>query len=487
MTAKKKNIEQKAQITALYCRLSVDDDRAEESNSITNQKQILADYARRNGYKNTQFFVDDGVSGTTFQRDGFQQMQKMVEDGLIGTIIVKDLSRFGRDQIEMGRLLQIVYPSLGVTFISIQEGVNTTTKTGMQLVRSSTFSTSGMPSRPARKFALSGKERPNTENPYLWSLKTVAHILSNRQYTGCAVNFKSTTVSYKVHKVIHNPVEEQQIIPAMQEPIISDEEFERVQGLLSHKRRNTRTGRRSLSAGLLYCPDCSAKLHFCVAKSLKPNQEFYRCANYNSGRGTCKIHYIRNVVLEKIVLEAVSSLADYVRCYEPVFLYFLAMQNNAEHQINLKVLRQSIDKSEQRIRQIDMAIEELVEANICGKIADERFIKMTASYEKEQKNLTASVENWKLELENAQQQEVDLRQLLRALREFTEVKQLTPELVNTLIQRIKVHSKKKVNRRNRVKVDIYFAAVGIVNIPTETESKAAMEEIQRSRKQAITT
>ena len=394
MTAKKKNIEQEAQITALYCRLSVDDDRAEESNPITNQKQILADYARRNGYKNTQFFVDDGVSGTTFQRDGFQQMQKMVEDGLIGTIIAKDLSRFGRDLIPT----------------------------------------------PTAYFRSIGRKTRNSapENPYLWSLKTLAHILSNRQYTGCAVNFKSTTVSYKVHKVIHNPVEEQQIIPDMQEPIISEEEFERVQELRSHKRRNTKTGRQSLFAGLLYCPDCGAKLHFCAAKSLKPNQEFYRCANY-----------IRNVVLEEIVLEAVSSLADYVRCYEPVFLYFLAMQNNAEHQINLKVLRQSIDKGEQRIRQIDKAIEELFEANICGKITDERFIKMTASYEKEQKNLTASVENWKLELENAQQQ--------------------------------------KVNGRNRVKVDIYFTAVEIVNIPTETEMKAAMEELQRSRKQAITT
>lgn len=221
------------------------------------------------------------------------------------------------------------------------------------------------------------------------------------------------------------------------------------------------SGKQSPFASLLYCPDCGAKLHLCTAKSLKPNQEFYRCANYNSGRGTCKIHYIRNVVLEKIVLEAVSSLADYVRCYEPVFLYFLAMQNNAEHQINLKVLRQSIDKGEQRIRQIDKAIEELFKANICGKITDKRFIKMTASYEKEQKNLTASVENWKLELKNAQQQEVDLRQLLRAPREFTEVKQLTPELVNTLIQRIEVHSKEKVNGRNRVKVDIYFTAVGM--------------------------
>lgn len=247
------------------------------------------------------------------------------------------------------------------------------------------------------------------------------------------------------------------------------------------------SGRQSLFAGLLYCPDCGAKLHFCAAKSLKPNQKFYRCANYNSGRGTCKIHYICNVVLEKIVLEAVSSLADYVRCYKSVFLYFLAMQNNAEHQINLKVLRQSIDNGEQRIRQIDKAIEELFEANISGKITDERFVRMTANYEKEHKNLTASVENWKLELENAQQQEVDLRQLLRALREFTEVKQLTPELVNALIQRIEGHSKEKVNGRNRVKVDIYFTAVGMVNIPTETEMKAAMEEIQRSRKQAITT
>ena len=125
------------------------------------------------------------------------------------------------------------------------------------------------------------------------------------------------------------------------------------------------------------------------------------------------------------------------------------MQNNAEHQINLKVLRQSIDKGEQRIRQIDKAIEELFEANISGKITDERFVRMTANYEKEQKNLTASVENWKLELKNAQQQ--------------------------------------KVNERNRVKVDIYFTAVGMVNIPTETKMKAAMEEIQRSRKQAITT
>ena len=104
------------------CRLSVDDDnKDEESNSITNQKQILQDYARKEGFANTMFFVDDGVSGTTFQRPNFMRMERMAENGEIGTIIVKDLSRFGREQVEMGRLTQVVYPSLGIRFIAIQE------------------------------------------------------------------------------------------------------------------------------------------------------------------------------------------------------------------------------------------------------------------------------------------------------------------------------------------------------------------------------
>ena len=104
-------------ITALYCRLSVEDIKddknnkrrnIDESNSISNQKQILSDYAKKHGYTNTMFFVDDGISGTSFDRSDFNRMQRMVEEGKIGTIIVKDLSRFGREHIEGGRLAEIV-------------------------------------------------------------------------------------------------------------------------------------------------------------------------------------------------------------------------------------------------------------------------------------------------------------------------------------------------------------------------------------------
>ena len=130
-------------ITALYCRLSVEDikddkgnkkSKEDESNSIANQKQILLDYCKKHNYTNTMFFVDDGISGTSFERTDFQRMQRMAEEGKICRIIVKDLSRFGREQVEAGRLTQIVYPSLGITFISIQENVNSTTGEGMEML-----------------------------------------------------------------------------------------------------------------------------------------------------------------------------------------------------------------------------------------------------------------------------------------------------------------------------------------------------------------
>ena len=108
----KKQAENTVKISALYCRLSQDDGRDGESNSISNQKAILSQYAKEHGYLHPEFFVDDGISGTTFDRPDFQRMQRMAENGEIGAIIVKDLSRFGRETIEMGRLTQVVYPSL---------------------------------------------------------------------------------------------------------------------------------------------------------------------------------------------------------------------------------------------------------------------------------------------------------------------------------------------------------------------------------------
>lgn len=294
------------------------------------------------------------------------------------------------------------------------------------------------------------------------------------------MNFKSTTFSYKVHKKIHNATEDYQIIPNMQEPIISEEQWLRVQELRKHCRRPTATGRTSLFSGLVFCPDCGAKLHFCAAKSLKRNQEFWRCSNYKDGRGTCQIHYIRDIVLERIVLEAISSLADFVKCHEAVFLYMPAKKTNAIQQKECKRLEQSVEQSSKRIAEIDRLIEKVFEQNASGVLSDERFLKILQNYEKEQKALTQEVADNRQTLQAAKQKSVDLRLLLKTLRDMTEINELTPTLVNSLIERIEVHNNDKSSGHCYVKVDIYFAAVGMIDIPTENEILATMEEIREN-------
>ena len=112
-------------ITALYCRLSQDDMLQGESNSITNQKAILKKYTEDNGFSNPVFYVDDGVSGTTWEREGFKAMLADIEEGKVGTVITKDLSRLGRDYLKTGEYIEIIFPDHDVRYIAIKDGVDT--------------------------------------------------------------------------------------------------------------------------------------------------------------------------------------------------------------------------------------------------------------------------------------------------------------------------------------------------------------------------
>lgn len=116
---------QSEKITALYCRLSRDDEQEGTSGSIKNQQSILEKYAKDNGFKNTRVFVDDGWSGTTFARPAFTEIMELAEKGMIGTLIVKDHSRLGRNRLVVGQLLEEGFDSLGVRYIAIMDNIDT--------------------------------------------------------------------------------------------------------------------------------------------------------------------------------------------------------------------------------------------------------------------------------------------------------------------------------------------------------------------------
>ena len=564
--AMKAEIINQEKITALYCRLSVEDikddsdkrrkGKVDESNSISNQKQILSDYAKKHGYTNTMFFVDDGISGTSFDRSDFNRMHRMVEEGKIGTIIVKDLSRFGREHIEGDRLAEIVYPSLGVTFISIHENINTATGEGMEMLpfynifnewyaaqtskkiravwqsksdngeRVSSAVAYGYKKSPddpkqwiidepaakvvryifrlcleglgvtkiARRLeaeqiltptayynSIGRKSRNKVIDPYRWSSNSVDHILENMQYTGCTVNFKSSTVSFKVHKTVYHPEDDWVIIPNTQEAIIDMDIWERVQEIKKHRRRNTATGRQSVFSGSMYCGDCGSKLYFGAAKSIKEHQEFFRCASYKENRGSCSIHYIRNVVLEKMVLKLIREAAEYITEYEPVFLYLYGKQHELHKANNFKAAKQELEKSKQRIVALDKLIQVAFEKNVLGTLRDDLFERMTANYEQEQRELMQSVAELEHRLASAEQDNVDLRAFLSIIRKCTDLRELTPELVNRLITKIEVFaSTMDENGKKHVPIKVHFIGVGILEIPDTQTIIDAKEEIRKN-------
>ena len=541
--------------TALYCRLSQDDGREGESNSISNQKDILMSYATKHGFHRPIFFVDDGYSGTSFNRPGFQQMQQQIDCGEIETVIVKDLSRFGRNYLEVGEYLEIQYPLKGIRFIAIQENVDTLCNTGTEMMPFNNIFNEWYAAQTSKKIKAVHKQRSNSgkrvgtsvpygyvrdpenrdvwhidieaatvvkkifelfldglgptqiarvlENekiltptaynmqtgkrtfrelagsPYFWQPNSVANILDNAQYTGCTINFKSTKVSYKIHKRnIHDP-EQWAIIPNTQEAIIDADTFHRVQKLRKNRHRCTKTGKTSLFSNLVYCADCGSKLHFCTSRNRESYKEFFRCAQYKSGRGKCSSHYIRNVVLEQLVLESIRSLADFVRQYEPIFLYLVAKENHNSDAIEQQQLKKKLDNAHQRIKELDKLIQRLYEDNYLGKIPDERFCKLTSSFETEQQELTSFITAHADQMKIQEERNVDLHKLLLGLREYLEVRALTPKIVNTLIDKIVIHDAEVVAGKKSMRVDIYYTAIGMVRIPSSEEIQTLIIQMQR--------
>lgn len=285
---------------------------------------------------------------------------------------------------------------------------------------------------------------------------------------------------FLLRKTIHHPEEEWQIIPNTQEAIIDEDTFNRVQELRQNRRRNTATGRESLFSGLLYCADCKSKLYFCAVKSVKADQEFHRCSAYKENRGTCSIHFIREVVLREIVPELVRRVALFIQQYEAVFLYMYSKQHSLAKAAIMRTLKANIEKSQRRIVKLDKLIERIYEDNVLGKIPDERFSKMMANYDAEQKELIEITSKAEQTLKSAEQDKVDLRIFHETIRKCTDIKELTPEIVNRLIRRIEVHKSAKVDGRKWVKLDVYFTAVGLINIPDEKELLEMMKEIRRT-------
>ena len=547
---------QQEEFTALYCRLSQDDGREGESNSIVNQKEYLMKYAKEHGFPNPKFYVDDGYTGTNFDRPSFKEMSADIEKGLVKTVIVKDLSRFGRNYIEVGSYSEIIYPEAGIRFIAIMDNVDTGSLESNEFAAFTNLFNEWYPKSTSKKVkevkkakGLAGEHlgpppygylrNPDDKtrwlvdeeaaavvrrifslcmqgkgmsaiadilwedkvltpsaykaskgleaaivsgNPYNWESTTVALILENVAYVGVTENFKSTRLGFKSKKRIPTAKEMRTYIENAHTPIIDRELWDKVQMIRANKRRPTKNGATSIFTGLLECADCGTKLSLRSSKSYL----YFRCSKYkgNSRSGVCTQHYVREDVLYQLVLKQLQHFLSYLQQFERIFIRQQIDATLAERRYELYAKQKQIEKDEKRMEELDRLFRKIYEDNVNGKLNDERFYKLSDGYEAEQEQLKHEIETLKAEVSEADTEATNVSKLIAVTKKYTRIDELTPEILNTFVDKIVVHECEKKDGKRTQDIDIYYSYVGIVDIPTDEEmQKMEREYGKRTKRQ----
>lgn len=310
---------------------------------------------------------------------------------------------------------------------------------------------------------------PNVETlPYFWTRETLSAILGREEYLGHTVNLRTRTKSYKDKRKVDNPKEDWLIFKNTHEAIIDQETFDIVRKMRNHKRSNqrykNRAGHENLFAGIVFCGTCGRKHYFCPQEKNGLNHDHYKCSGYRKPIDGCENpHYIQKSALIEIVSGKLRQTIQEIHFDQEAFLKKLEQQSQAQFSKNNKRQRQQLQKDEHRSKEIDSIIQKLYEDNLLGKISDERFVKLSQSYEEEQKQLQTSISDLTEKLAKQQEDSLNISKFMARISKYTELPKLTVEIVNELIDKIVIQKPTGTKRNRIIQVDIYYNFVGKLN------------------------
>lgn len=308
------------------------------------------------------------------------------------------------------------------------------------------------------------------DDPCGWSASTVASLLEHKEYLGHTVNFKTYSKSYKNKRRYFTPEDQQVVFENTHEPIIDKEIWELVQRNRQQRRRPTKSDGIALFSGLLFCSDCGSRLSANRIEYRGVVSKKYVCSKYKSSRGghPCTIHYIREDDLVKLVLENLRKVIAYAQDYEDEFVQLVTDNTLAEQAKQQTSAKRTLAQQTRRIGELDTIIQQLFENMATGVLTTERFAKLSATYEQEQKELEASTAALKDTIQACESQQVNVKSFLKLVRSYTEPEQLTPEILRMFVEKIIVHDSVWTNRHRTQQIDIHYNFVGELDFSVGT-------------------
>lgn len=513
----------KNRITALYERLSRDDELAGDSNSIVNQKKMLEDYAKSNGYTDLVHFTDDGYSGGNFDRPGWKEMLRQIEDGSIGAVMVKDMSRVGRDYLQVGFYTEVFFREKGVHFVAISNGVDSDINTSSEFAPflnimnewylrdcsrkiKAVLQEKGRDGKPITNNPPYGyikdpedKNRCDMSKPYEWAGVSVVRMLEKPEYMGDTVNFRTKKLSYKDKVAVKNDSDEIVVFTDTHEAIIDRKTWYMVQELRKTKRRINTEGESNPFVGKIFCADCGGKMHYrnegkragrkwrgLPDGSVRTTPACYNCGNYNnshdqSGKVCCS-HNIQAKVIDQFVLETIQYACKSVRMDERAFVESIRSASEIREQSEAKKLKAALKHQEKRYAELDILLKKVYEDNALGRLPDKRYEMLSAGYEKEQAELEQSIKACREQLTQYDEDTDRTEEFLALVHKYTDITELTPVIINEFVDKILVHKAEKIDGERVMEIEIYLNFIGKVELPAQELTEEELAEIKEKQR-----
>lgn len=513
----------KNRITALYERLSRDDELAGDSNSIVNQKKMLEDYAKCNGYTDLVHFTDDGYSGGNFDRPGWKEMLRQIEDGSIGAVIVKDMSRVGRDYLQVGFYTEVFFREKGVHFVAISNGVDSDINTSSEFVPflnimnewylrdcsrkiKAVLQAKGRDGKPITNNPPYGyikdpedKNRCDMSKPYEWAGVSVVRMLEKPEYMGDTVNFRTKKLSYKDKTAVKNDSDEIVVFTDTHEAIIDRKTWYMVQELRKTKRRIKTEGESNPFVGKIFCADCGGKMHYrnegkragrkwrgLPDGSVRTTPACYNCGNYNNSHDqsekVCCSHNIQAKVVDQLVLETIQYACKSVRMDERAFVESIRSASEIREQSEAKKLKAALKHQEKRYAELDILLKKVYEDNALGRLPDKRYEMLSAGYEKEQAELEQSIKACREQLTQYDEDTYRTEEFLALVHKYTDITELTPVIINEFVDKILVHKAEKIDGERVMEIEIYLNFIGKVELPAQELTEEELAEIKEKQR-----
>lgn len=310
-------------------------------------------------------------------------------------------------------------------------------------------------------------------NPYKWCKTTVQKILSQQEYCGDIINFKTYSKSFKNKRRIENSKENWAVFKDVNELIIDRETFEAVQKFISKTKRRApkkENGERSIFNGLIYCGDCHSKMRYHTSTSNKEIHYFTCSDNKVDYRGKCPgRHYVRADALEEVVKLELRRLVEMLEIDESYFAQLLLRKNDEEREKDKKFLELELQKAIARSGTVSQLYEKLYEDNVIGKVSDEWFVELSHKYEKERMDLKAKIADTRYRIEELKNNNSEYEKFISAIRRFMQMDNLTSPLLRELIDHIDIFETEGTGKSRTQRIVIYYRFIGYIELPNTTK------------------